>query len=151
MTRVPSCTSLGGGGQGAQRGVGLEHRLVGRAESGQLVEVVHHEDGVEACRLGLLRLRDDGGEELGDAGAVGEVRDLEAEFDGRRLRTTLSGGGNPVSLRANGREYQPKLASAPLLTCSVCPVMWRAAGVVKNSASRAISAATDGGVVLSPS
>ena len=72
---------LRGGGQGAQRGIGLEHRLVGRAESGKLIEVVHHEDRVETCRLGLLCLGDDSGEEFGDAGAVREARDLETKLD----------------------------------------------------------------------
>jgi hypothetical protein len=52
-----------------------------------LVEVVHHEHGVEAGCLRLLRLRDDGGEELLDARAVGEVRDLQTEFDGHELDT----------------------------------------------------------------
>jgi hypothetical protein len=46
-----------------------------------LIEVVQHEDGVEAGRFGLLGLRDHGGEQLGDAGAVGEVGDLKSEFD----------------------------------------------------------------------
>ena len=38
--------------------------------------------GVNAGRLGFLCLGDHGGEQLGDAGAVGEVGDLESEFDG---------------------------------------------------------------------
>ena len=71
--------TLGGGGQRAESGVGLEHRLVGRAEAGQLIEVIHHEDRVEAGGLGFLSLGDDGGEEFGDAGAVGEVGDLKSE------------------------------------------------------------------------
>ena len=74
--------ALGRRRQRAERGVGLQHRLVRGAEAGQLIEVVHHEDGVEAGGLGFLRLRDDGREEFGDAGAVGEVGDLESEFDG---------------------------------------------------------------------
>ena len=65
MTSVPSCTCSVAVAKRAERGVGLEHRLIRRAEAGQLVEVVHHEDRVEAGRVGLLRLRDDGGEELG--------------------------------------------------------------------------------------
>ena len=77
--------ALGGGGQRAQRRVGLQHGLVRRPETGQLVEVVHHEDGVEAGGLGFLGLRHHGGEELFDAGAVGEVRDLIAEFDGHKI------------------------------------------------------------------
>ncbi len=82
MTRVPSCTRSVAVAKRAERGVRLEHRLVRSSEAGQLIEVVHHEDGVEAGGLGLLGLRDDGGEELGDTGAVGEVGDLESEFDG---------------------------------------------------------------------
>ncbi len=82
MTRVPELDALGGGGQRAEGGVGLEHRLVRSSEARQLIEVIHHEDGVEAGGLGFLSLRDDGGEEFGDAGAVGEVGDLESEFDG---------------------------------------------------------------------
>ena len=71
--------ALGRRRERAQGGVGLEHRLVGGAEAGQLIEVVHHEDGVVARGFGLLGLRDDGGEECLDAGAVGEVGDLESE------------------------------------------------------------------------
>ena len=82
VTSVPSWTFSVAVAKPAERGVGLEHRLVRGAEPGQLVEVVHHEDRVEAGGLGFLRLGDDGGEELGDAGAVGEVGDLKSEFDG---------------------------------------------------------------------
>ena len=82
MTSVPELHALGRGGQCAERRVRLEHRLVRGAEPGQLIEVVHHEDRVEAGGLGFLRLRDDGGEELRDAGAVREVGDLKSEFDG---------------------------------------------------------------------
>ena len=82
VTSVPELDALGRGGQRAEGGVRLEHRLVGGAEARQLIEVVHHEDGVEAGGLGFLSLGDDGGEEFGDAGAVGEVGDLESEFDG---------------------------------------------------------------------
>ena len=74
--------AFGRGGQRAEGGVRLEHRLVRGSETRQLIEVVHHEDGVEAGGLGLLGLRDDGGEELGDTGAVGEVGDLKSKFDG---------------------------------------------------------------------
>ncbi len=46
--------ALGRGGQSAQSRVRLEHRLVGRTDSWQLIEVVHHEDGVEARGVGFL-------------------------------------------------------------------------------------------------
>ncbi len=49
-------------------GVGLQQRLVGRADHRKLIEVVHHEDGVEAALVGFLRLADDGREEFVDAG-----------------------------------------------------------------------------------
>ena len=67
-------------GQRRQQRVALDHVLIGRAEPGELVEVVHREHGVEAGFLGLDRLLPDGGEQplRGDAG-VGEVRDLVAE------------------------------------------------------------------------
>ena len=71
--------SFGRGGQRAQRGVGLQHRLVGSAQHRQLVEVVHHEDRVETGRFGLLGLGDDGGEELLHPGAVGEIGNLQTE------------------------------------------------------------------------
>ncbi len=88
---------LGGRRQATQGGVGLQHRLVGGAEPGQLVEVVHHEDGVEAGRISLPRLRDDGGVELGDACAVGEVGYLKSEFDGHPVHvTTTKRGDHPV-------------------------------------------------------
>ncbi len=74
--------AFGRGGQRAESGVRLEHRLVRSSQTRKLIEVVHHEDGVEAGGLGLLGLRDDGGEELGDTGAVGEVGDLQSKFDG---------------------------------------------------------------------
>jgi hypothetical protein len=50
-----------------------------------LVEVVHHENGVEACRFGFLCLGDHGGEQFGYAGAVREVGDLKSEFDGHAV------------------------------------------------------------------
>ena len=67
-------------GECREQGVALDHRVVGLTEHRQLIEVVHHEDGVETGVLGFLRLRDHGGEQLvcGDAG-VGEVRDLVTE------------------------------------------------------------------------
>ena len=48
---------LGRARQRPERGVRLEHRLVWFAQRWQLVEVVHHQDRVEACGLGLLGLR----------------------------------------------------------------------------------------------
>jgi hypothetical protein len=69
----------GGGGQRAERRVGLEHGLVGGSDAGQLVEVIHHERGVEAGALRFARLLDHGREELLDGAGVAEVRHLIAE------------------------------------------------------------------------
>ena len=72
--------ALGARRERAEQRVGLEHLVVGRAEQGQLVEVVHHHHGVEA---GLPRrstaIVADSFEEVcrGDAG-IGEVRDLQS-------------------------------------------------------------------------
>ena len=74
--------ALGRRGERAKGGVRLEHRLIGCAKAGQLIEVVHHEDRVEARRFGFLRLRDHRGKQLGDAGAVREIRYLKSEFYG---------------------------------------------------------------------
>ena len=65
--------------QRAECGIGLQHRLIGGAEHGQLVEVIHHEDRIESRGLRLPGLCDDGWEQLRDRGAVGEVGDLETE------------------------------------------------------------------------
>ena len=72
--------AFGRGGERAESRVRLEHRLVRSSQTRKLIEVIDHEDGVEAGGLGLLGLRDDGGEEFGDTGAVGEVGDLQSEF-----------------------------------------------------------------------
>jgi hypothetical protein len=88
---------LGCGRQPAEGGIRLQHRLVGGSEPGQLIEVVHHEDGVEAGRIGFLRLGDDCGEQLFDARAVREVGDLKSEFDGHVVHvTTTKRGEHPV-------------------------------------------------------
>lgn len=55
---------LGRRGQRTKGRVGLQHRLVGRPQHGQLVEVVHHKQGVVTSRFGLTRLSDDGREKL---------------------------------------------------------------------------------------
>jgi hypothetical protein len=73
----PELHVLGDRRQCAECRVGLQHRLVRGAQHGQLIEVVHQEDAVEARLVGFLRLRDDSGEEFVDAGAVGDVRDLK--------------------------------------------------------------------------
>ena len=64
---------LGGRRQRGERRVGLEHRGVRRSDSGELVEVIHHECSVEACGFGFAGLRYDGGEEVLDRTAVAEV------------------------------------------------------------------------------
>ncbi|SKY21620.1 Uncharacterised protein [Mycobacteroides abscessus subsp. abscessus] len=67
-------------GECGEQCVALDHRLVRGAEDGQLVEVVHHQNGVEPGVLRFDGLRGDGGEELvGCCVGVGEVRDLVAE------------------------------------------------------------------------
>lgn len=66
----------------AQRRVRLEHGLVWGADHGQLIEVIHHEDRVEARCLCVAHLFDNGGEEFGDTGAVGEVGNLISEPNG---------------------------------------------------------------------
>jgi hypothetical protein len=80
VTRVPKLNGFCRCRQAAECRVGLQHRLVGRTEPGQLVEVVHHEHRIEAGCLGLLRLRDHSGKKLADSGAVAEVGDLKSEF-----------------------------------------------------------------------
>ena len=63
-----------------QDGVALEHRLVRCPDSGQLVEVIHHENSVEPRLLRCFRLVNHIAKDVCvvDAG-VGEVRDLIAE------------------------------------------------------------------------
>ena len=75
--------------EGAERGVRLEHRVVRRADARQLVEVVHHEHGVEPGRLRLAGLRGHGVEQILDRDAgIGEVRNLVAEPDAHVASTT---------------------------------------------------------------
>ena len=50
--------------------------------AGQLVKVVHHKDRVESRRFRFPSLRDDGGKELLDTGAVTEIADLQSESKG---------------------------------------------------------------------
>ena len=70
------------GRQRTEEGVGLEHLELRRAHHGQLVEVVHHHDGVGAGVLG----GDGHGRHLLEEVArfrvrVGEVRDLQSDLD----------------------------------------------------------------------
>jgi hypothetical protein len=71
---------LGARREGAEQRVRLEHRLGRFADAGQLVEVVHDEDGVEAGLVRLAGLLCHGGEDpAGFATGVREVRDLVAK------------------------------------------------------------------------
>ena len=63
----------------SQHRVALEHLGIGITDTGQLVEVIHHEETIEAGRFGRLRLVDDLIEDV-PASGVGEVRDLVAEL-----------------------------------------------------------------------
>ena len=67
-------------GDRRQRRVALEDLAVDVADAGQLVEVVHQEDAVEAAPFGRLGLGDDRVEDalVGD-GWIREVRNLVAE------------------------------------------------------------------------
>ncbi len=68
----------GAGGQVAKRRVGLEHVLLRRADHGDLEEMVHHADAVEAGLVcGPRDGRELAAELVGRARAV-EVRDLQA-------------------------------------------------------------------------
>ena len=71
MTSVPSFTVFVRAAERAEERVGLEHLVVGRAEQGQLVEVVHHHHGVGAGVLGRHGDRRDPLEELGAARVSG--------------------------------------------------------------------------------
>ena len=84
----------------SQHRVALEHLGVGITDTGQLVEVIHHEEPVEAGRFGRLGLGDDLDEDV-PASGVGEVRDLVAELGHghRPLRATVARWRHPRSLR----------------------------------------------------
>ena len=88
---------VGGGGAGAERaegGVSLQHLQLRRAQHGQLPEVVHHPDGVEAGLLGGDGLVHHPAEEAlrCDVG-VGEQGDLVAGLDEVTHGGTPSVGG----------------------------------------------------------
>ena len=73
---------LGARGEVAERGVGLEHLVLGRAEHLDLEQVVHHAHALEP---GLLGRDDDARQVVGEAGAprrVGEVCDVQADLHG---------------------------------------------------------------------
>jgi hypothetical protein len=55
----------GGRGQRTQRRVGLQHRFIRRPQRRQLIEVVHHQHGVETGGLGFLSLGLYRGKEVG--------------------------------------------------------------------------------------
>jgi hypothetical protein len=71
---------LGAGSEGTEERVGLEHLVLGRAQQRQLIEVVHHHDGVEPAPLAgagkLLHTRE---QALGRHVGIREVGDLVAE------------------------------------------------------------------------
>ncbi len=78
---------LGRRGDSGERRVRLEHRLVGLADAGELIEVVHHEHGIEPGRLGLARLGDDSRKQVPYRCRVTEIRNLVAQSNthvGRR-------------------------------------------------------------------
>ena len=71
---------LGLGRQPAERGVGLEHLVLRRADVADLPDVVHDADPVEAA---VFRAPGDVGEleaELRGAAFPGEVRDVQTQF-----------------------------------------------------------------------
>ena len=65
--------------QATEQRVGLQHGLGGAAQGGELVEVVHHPQRLEARRLGGHGLLGHGLEELVVGHAEGEVGDLESD------------------------------------------------------------------------
>ena len=82
---------LGDAGQCAEGRVALQHRFVGLADAGQLVEVVHQQERVESGGFGLAGLGDHPRKDLRRSAGIGEVGDLVAhpnrhQFDatGRR-------------------------------------------------------------------
>ena len=112
---------LGARRQRAEQRVGLEHLLLGLADHRQLVEVVHHEHGVEAGLLGGHGLGGDALEELGGRHVrIREERDLETDvravhdrhhrsskaFDDRQIhdvhaRSSILGGHGSRGRRAH--------------------------------------------------
>ena len=87
---------LGLGGQEAERGVGLEHLVLGRADVADLPDVVHDADPVDAAVVGALGDVTELGAELGGPAFPGEVRDVQTQFH----ISTLS---PPPDCAANGR------------------------------------------------
>ena len=89
---------LGASRERAQQGVGLEHLGVGRAEEGELEEVVHDHDGVEAALLAGGGHGRHSVEELvrADSG-VGEARDLEAGTEHEHMLACFRVGRTPLA------------------------------------------------------
>jgi hypothetical protein len=72
--------------------VALQHRVVHCADARQLVEVIHHQDRIEAGCLRLARLGDHDLEQSVDRGVrVGEVRDLVAQTNAHTRSLIIPG------------------------------------------------------------
>ena len=86
-----------------------------------MIEVVHHEHGVEAGHFGLPARSMTVGKRAFDAGAVAKFGILVAEFDAHPVDPSQGcGPGGPGFALAQGsgtgNETQPKWAIAPALT-----------------------------------
>ena len=86
----------------AKQRVALQHVLVGRSQHRQLVEVVHHEHGVEPGRVGLPGLLGhDVEQRVGADARIGEVGDLVAEAGHGWIRTLFQSICQPVPRSAH--------------------------------------------------
>ena len=94
----------GARGQVAQRGVGLQHVVLGRADHLDLPDVVHHADPGEALLLGL---GGDPGQVVGQpgcAGRKGEVRDVQTDLHSVLPRCPSTAGPISNLARSPGRR-----------------------------------------------
>ena len=88
-------------GQSSERGVALQHVVIGITDSRQLVEMVHEQHTVKVVGLGRLCLLDQGREDAFGADiGVGEVRDLVAEAS--HAPTVRGSGGNAKGAPTGG-------------------------------------------------
>ena len=108
----PEAGPPGVGGEVAERGPALEHRVLGRPDPADLEEVVHDPDRVEAGLVGLAGDAGEGGADRRRPAGVVEAVELEADLHGgERTPGGRARAERPCSAVRDGRAAAcPRLA-----------------------------------------
>src|SRR4029077_18280962 len=111
----------GDAGEETQRGIGLQHLVLGRAEMPDLPDVVHHADAVYPRLLGTPGYLTQPRAQLGRPAVPGEIRYVQAHL---HLRTPHRWPGRPVPSSISGG------CANPGATIQIGTVAWAQIGTV---------------------